>query len=83
MLSHRHPSGVCRCGKRMFQASNETCAWCGHGTVTVTREDLLIDELAHTPARLGRPRLPRDLGALQREGRYPSDRFANVVPNAA
>jgi hypothetical protein len=65
--------GGCICGKahegRMLVADG-TCLWCGRGT-------------CRTPPRAGRSprlrRLPRDLGALQREGRRPDPHLDNVV----
>lgn len=69
----------CICGKHLFVAVNDgTCWWCGYGDVKVRKRD-------HGRART--PRLPRDLGALQREGRRPDPYADNVVrldrlPNA-
>lgn len=63
----------CRCGKHLFEHVNEgTCWWCGHGDVRTPA----------TPRSLAR--LPRDLGALQREGRrIPFGVFEHVVRREA
>lgn len=63
----------CICGKapdgRMIVADG-TCLWCGRGVCA-------------NPSNLGRRvrlrRLPRDLGALAREGRRPDPQLDNVV----
>lgn len=63
---------TCRCHKHMLEAANEgTCLWCGHGDV----------HEAAAQASTRRRRLPRDLGALAREGRRPDPRLDNVVPS--
>lgn len=64
-----HTAG-CLCGRGFFQEANEgTCLSCGHGDVAVTRVSL----------EGGLLRLPRDLGAILREGRRMSPgRFQNV-----
>lgn len=59
---------VCICTKHLLVGANEgTCLWCGHGE----------------PWPKPRPRvsrLPRDLGAILREGkRLPRGVFENVV----
>lgn len=64
-------AGACICGKahvRSMFVFDGICMWCGHGTPS-------------TPVAKDRrgPRLPRDLGALQREGRRVPLRFPNVV----
>jgi hypothetical protein len=59
----------CVCGRRFLQEANEgTCLMCGHGDV-----DAALVRVRHL-----RP-LPRDLGALVRDGRrLAPGRFENV-----
>jgi hypothetical protein len=61
----------CRCGKHLFEQENEgTCMWCGHGLPIVRKRVSLYRGLL---------RLPRDLGAILREGRRLNPgRFENV-----
>jgi hypothetical protein len=66
-------AGGCVCGKRLLLAFNEgTCLCCGHGDV----QPAAVPYGAR-PSRLRR--LPRDLGAFQREGRRPDPNLENVV----
>lgn len=67
----------CICTKRMLENANEgTCLWCGHGDA----------HSIHTITEARLARLPRDLGAHQREGRrFPDRTFENIqrLPLAA
>jgi hypothetical protein len=63
----------CICGRRLLLAFNEgTCLCCGHGDVQPAAAPY-----GARPIRLRR--LPRDLGALLREGRRPDPNLENVV----
>lgn len=59
----------CICGKRLFLIEPELCSWCGRGVCVVPSSG--------RGARLRR--LPRDLGAFEREGRRPDPHLDNVV----
>lgn len=61
----------CKCGKHMLKHVNEgVCLWCGYGVVRPRPAVSLYRGLLH---------LPRDLGAILREGRRLSPhRFENV-----
>lgn len=65
--------GGCKCGKareRRMLVADGICLWCGRGVCSTPP----------SPDRRARlRRLPRDLGALQREGRRPDPCLENVV----
>jgi hypothetical protein len=60
----------CICGRHTLESANEgTCLTCGHG----------FAQPVLRPRLNRRPRLPRDLASMQREGRRPRD-AGNLIP---